>query len=169
MCKVKTAQVKGDPGKVWSQEMQAEAGQKVKGKITRITDFGAFVKMENGLTGMIHISQVSDSYVANIQDVLTVGQDVEPTVLSVDEKGRISLTLKTGKRNPRRFGSSGGRTSDPTAYATVPGAQPAVFESAPTPTNFEDMLSRYKSTSEEKISDLRKFQNGGKTVHKHKK
>ena len=135
-----------------------EAGQKVKGKITRITNFGAFVRMENGQTGMIHISQVADEYVSDIQNVLTVGQDVEPTVLAIDEKGRISLSLKSGKKN-RRSGS-----------ATVnPSAQPMVFEAAPKPTSFEEMLSRFKSTSEEKISDLRKFQNGGKSAHKHKK
>lgn len=150
--------------------MQAEVGQKVKGKITRITDFGAFVRMEDGLTGMIHISQVADTYVSNIQDILTVGQDVEPTVLSIDEKGRISLTLKSPKKN-RRGEGVGPRpgTRTPAASSIVSGAQPALFETAPSPTNFEDMLSRFKSTSEEKISDLRKFQNGGKSAHKHKK
>lgn len=150
--------------------MQAEVGQKVKGKVTRITDFGAFVRMEDGLTGMIHISQVADTYVSNIQDILTVGQDVEPTVLSVDEKGRISLSLKSGKKARRSEGTGprpGARTS--AAPAADPGAQPVLFETAPKPTNFEDMLSRFKSTSEEKISDLRKFQNGGKSAHKHKK
>ncbi|MCH5182899.1 MAG: S1 RNA-binding domain-containing protein [Oscillospiraceae bacterium] len=150
--------------------MQVEVGQKVKGKITRITDFGAFVRMEDGLTGMIHISQVADTYVSNIQDVLTVGQELEPTVLSVDEKGRISLTLKSGKKNRRGEGAaprSGGRPS--MASPADPGAQPALFETAPNPTSFEEMLNRFKSTSEEKISDLRKFQNGGKSAHKHKK
>lgn len=149
--------------------MQAEAGKKVKGKVTRITDFGAFVRMEDGLTGMIHISQVADTYVSNIHDILTVGQELEPTVLSVDEKGRISLTLKSAKKNRRSEGNgsrTGARTS---ASPAAPGAQPALFETAPRPTNFEDMLSRFKSTSEEKIGDLRKFQNGGKSTHKHKK
>ena len=150
-----------------------EAGQKVKGKITRITDFGAFVKMENGSTGMIHISQVADTDVSNIQDILAIGQEVEPTVLSIDEKGRISLTLKTGKK-PRRTGGAGSQSGSRYAGASVSqasnsGAQPMVFEAAPKPTSFEEMMSRFKSTSEEKISDLRKFQNGGKTVHKHKK
>lgn len=147
--------------------MQAEAGQKVKGKVTRITDFGAFVRMENGLTGMIHISQVADSYVSNIHDVLTVGQELEPTVLSIDEKGRISLTLKSAQRNRR--GGTGPRSDGRASSSDTPGAQPAVFEAAPSPTSFEEMLSRFKSTSEEKISDLRKFQNGGKSAHKHKK
>lgn len=146
-----------------------EAGQKVKGTITRITDFGAFVRMENGQTGMIHISQVADEYVSDIHNVLTVGQELEPTVLSVDEKGRISLSLKSGKRSRRSDGASGGRAAQAATQPSATGAQPMVFESAPKPTSFEEMLSRYKSTSEEKISDLRKFQNGGKPAHKHKK
>lgn len=150
--------------------MQAEVGKKVKGKVTRITDFGAFVRMEDGLTGMIHISQVADTYVSNIQDILTVGQEVEPTVLSIDEKGRISLTLKSGKKNRRSEGNGPRQdTRASAAYPSASGAQPMLFETAPSPTNFEDMLSRFKSTSEEKISDLRKFQNGGKSTHKHKK
>ncbi len=132
--------------------MQAEAGKKVKGKVTGITNYGAFVKLENGSTGMIHISQVSDEYVSDINTFLSVGQDVEPTVLAVDEKGRISLTLKTGRKN---------RPSS--------GVQPMVYEAAPQPTDFEDMLSHYKSASEEKISDLRKFQNGGRSSHRRKK
>ena len=150
--------------------MQAEVGQKVKGKVTRITDFGAFVRMEDGQTGMIHISQVADTYVSNIHDVLTVGQELEPTVLSVDEKGRISLSLKSGKKTRRSEGNGprpGAKAS--VASSADPGAQPVLFEAAPKPTNFEDMLSRFKSTSEEKMSDLRKFQNGGKSAHKHKK
>ena len=150
--------------------MQAEAGQKVKGKVTRITDFGAFVRMENGQTGMIHISQVADTYVSNILDILTVGQEVEPTILSVDEKGRISLTLKSGKKNRRSEGSgprTGART--PASSTAASGAQPAMFEAPPKPTGFEEMLNRFKTTSEEKISDLRKFQNGGKSTRKHKK
>lgn len=133
--------------------MQAEAGKKVKGKVTGITNFGAFVKLEDGSTGMIHISQVSDSYVADINQFLSVGQEVEPTVLSVDEKGRIALSLKTGKQVQRnREKPSGG--------------QPILYESSPKPTSFEDMLNRYKSASEEKISDLRKMAGNGRNAHK---
>lgn len=133
--------------------MQAEAGKKVKGKVTGITSFGAFVRLEDGSNGLIHISQVADDYVANVGDFLSVGQDVEPTVLSVDEKGRISLSLKTGKRKEH-------------AFSVRDDSQPMLYETAPMPTGFEDMLSRYKSASEEKIGDLRKMQ-GGK-AHKRK-
>lgn len=131
--------------------MQAEVGKNRKGIVTGITNFGAFVRLDNGLTGMIHISQVSDAYVADIHQFLSVGQEVEPTVLSVDEKGRIALTLKKGKKTP-----------------AASAAQPMVYQTAPQPKNFEEMLSRYKSASEEKISDLRKGQSNGKAAHKRK-
>lgn len=134
--------------------MQAEAGKKVKGKVTGITNFGAFVRLEDGSNGLIHISQVSDDFVSDVHQFLSVGQDVEPTVLSVDEKGRISLTLKSGKKKVQ-------------SVSAKQNEQPMVFESAPLPTGFEDMLSRYKSASEEKISDLRKMQ-GGRSAHKRK-
>lgn len=131
--------------------MHTDAGKKVKGTVTGITGFGAFVRLEDGRTGLIHISQVSDAYVTDVHDFLTVGQEVEPTVLSVDEKGRLAFTLKSAPRK---------------APPTDP-AQPAVFTSAPSPVGFEDMLSRYKSASEDKMNDLRKVQ-GGKFPHKRK-
>lgn len=134
--------------------MQAETGKKVRGKVTGITNFGAFVRLEDGSNGLIHISQVSDDFVSDVHQFLSVGQDVEPTVLSIDDKGRISLTLKGGKKKGQSVSS---KQND----------QPVVFESAPPPTGFEDMLNRYKSASEEKMSDLRKMQ-GGRAGHKRK-
>lgn len=134
--------------------MQEETGKKVKGKVTGITNFGAFIKLEDGRSGLVHISQVSDDYVSDVHDFLTVGQEVEPSILSVDEKGRISFTLKQGKKKSQ-------------ALSAKENAQPMVFEFAPPPAGFEDMLSRYKSASEEKIGDLRRM-HGGKTAHKRK-
>ena len=54
--------------------MQAEAGKTCKGKVTKITKFGAFIRLEDGSNGLVHISQVSDAYVLDVQEYLTVGQ-----------------------------------------------------------------------------------------------
>ncbi|MFP3394122.1 S1 RNA-binding domain-containing protein, partial [Brevibacillus sp. SIMBA_076] len=56
--------------------MSIEVGSKVQGKVTGITHFGAFVELPNGKTGLVHISEVADSYVKDINEVLTVGQEV---------------------------------------------------------------------------------------------
>jgi small subunit ribosomal protein S1 len=67
----------------------------VKGTITKITNFGVFVELEEGLEGLLHISELSDSKVENPQDVVKVGQEVEVKILRVDTDDRkIGLSLK---------------------------------------------------------------------------
>lgn len=74
--------------------MQLEVGATVEGKITRITKFGAFVELENGKTGLIHISEVSTNFVKQIEDYLKVGDNVKVKVLSVSDNGKIELSRK---------------------------------------------------------------------------
>jgi predicted RNA-binding protein with RPS1 domain len=73
----------------------------VKGRVTRITDFGAFVRLGPGVEGLVHISELSHKRVFRVTDVLSEGQDVEVMVLSVDpEQQRISLSLKALEAKP---------------------------------------------------------------------
>lgn len=77
-----------------------EAGKKVTGTVSRLTDFGAFVDL-GGIDGLIHISEMSWGRISNPKDVLKEGQTVEAIVLEVDkEKGKISLSLKDADKNP---------------------------------------------------------------------
>ena len=70
-------------------------GMIVKGTITKITNFGVFVELEEGLEGLLHISELSDQKVENPQDVVKVGQEVEVKILRVDTDDRkIGLSLK---------------------------------------------------------------------------
>ena len=70
----------------------------VKGKVTRIVDFGVFIELEPGLEGLVHISEVSDQRIRSAGDAVKVGQDVEVRVLEVDaQKRRISLSIKQAK------------------------------------------------------------------------
>ncbi len=112
--------------------------KKVRGKVTGITSFGAFVRLEDGRTGLVHISQVADVYVSDVHDFLSVGQEVEPTVLNADEKGRLAFSLKT-IRTEKSVSS-----------------QPALFREPTPPRDFEGMLSLYKTESEEKLHNLRR-------------
>ena len=63
--------------------MQIEEGAVVSGKVTGLTDFGAFVELEGGKTGMIHISEVAPNYVKDIREHLSVGQEVTSKVISI--------------------------------------------------------------------------------------
>lgn len=74
--------------------MGLEVGMVVTGKVTGIKKFGAFVTLEQGGSGLVHISEVSNTYVSDINDHLQEGQEVKVKVKSIDENGRIDLSIK---------------------------------------------------------------------------
>ena len=79
-------------------------GQKVKGIVTKISSFGAFVEIEDGIDGLVHISQISDEHVDNIRDVLKVGDEIEARVVKVDPvEHRIGLSIKAAKVDDEEF------------------------------------------------------------------
>lgn len=89
--------------------MSLEVGNKVEGKITGLAKFGAFIDLGNNKTGLVHISEVSDKFVEDINDELKVGQVVTVKVLSIDNDGKIALSMrdkeqeaKEKKEQPKR-------------------------------------------------------------------
>lgn len=149
--------------------MQVEAGAILEGKVTGITNFGAFVELPGGQTGMVHISEVAPTYVTDIREHLQEGQEVKVKVLNVGDNGKISLSIKKAMepsggqkgRSSRGGGRGGSRPRTPRAPAVSPG-RPGSFEwqNASTGTDFEDMMSHFKQTSDEKISDLKRSSEG---------
>lgn len=86
-------------------------GKSVSGRVSRTTDFGAFIELEPGVEGLVHISELDYKRVNKVTDVLQVGQEVEVQVLNVDGKRkRISLSVKALKAKPAD--APGGRPSD---------------------------------------------------------
>ncbi|NSL52899.1 S1 domain-containing RNA-binding protein [Calidifontibacillus erzurumensis] len=77
--------------------MSIEVGSKLQGKVTGITNFGAFVELPEGSTGLVHISEVADNYVKDINDFLHVGDEVTVKVLNVEKDGKIGLSIKKAK------------------------------------------------------------------------
>ncbi len=70
-------------------------GDKVEGEVTRVVDFGAFVKLEDGVEGLVHISELSHRHVAKAEDVVQSGEQIEVKVISVDaDARRIGLSVK---------------------------------------------------------------------------
>jgi S1 RNA binding domain protein len=106
-----------------------KVGDIVKGTVEHIAAYGAFVRLATGQKAMIHISELSQSFVKKVEDVLAVGQEVQAQVIKIDEKNRIDLSIKVlqakESRPPRR------REDD-----------------------FEKKLSLFLKSSEEKIADL---------------
>ena len=74
--------------------MSLEVGAIVEGEVTGITNFGAFVQLPEGKVGLIHISEVSNVYVKDVHDFLKEHDKVKVKVLSVDDRGKIGLSIK---------------------------------------------------------------------------
>jgi small subunit ribosomal protein S1 len=72
-----------------------QIGQLVKGKVSKIASFGAFVELEDGVDGLVHISQISADHVEKVKDALKVGQEVEARIVRIDkDERRIGLSIK---------------------------------------------------------------------------
>ena len=79
-------------------------GKKVSGTVTKISSFGAFVEIEEGIDGLVHISQISDEHIERIKDVLNVGDSIEARVVKVDPvEHRIGLSIKAAKVGDEDF------------------------------------------------------------------
>ena len=136
--------------------MQLEVGNILEGKVTGITNFGAFIDLSDGLTGMVHISEVAPTYVSQIRDHLKIGQEVKVRVLSIGEDGKISLSIKKAMEKPRTA------ERRRTASSAPPVKGPGDFEwhsKLSEPASFEDMMLRFKQSSDEKMSALKRGEN----------
>ena len=82
--------------------MEFGVGSIVEGKVTGITKFGAFVSLPGGRSGLVHISEIAYSYVNDVKDHLTEGQEVKVKVIGIDENNRINLSIKKAMDPPPR-------------------------------------------------------------------
>lgn len=160
--------------------MKPEIGQIYEGKITSITNFGAFVSLPDGPDGMVHISEVSDRFVKDIHDVCKVGDTVKVKVISIAENGKIALSIKQTierpqrpqrddrpqrpqkddrpeskdrpqRRAPKKPQDKPQRTAPPVLYPD------GVWEEQVSSNqDFEDMMSRFKKSSQDRMSDLKR-------------
>lgn len=139
--------------------MVAEVGSLVDGKVTGIIEYGAFVDIGEGKTGMVHISEVAQSYVTNIRDHLAVGQQVRVKVLSITPEGKVSLSIKKAMEPGTVVPQERPAPPPQRRHSPPPNVWQGQRSNAPAQ-SFEDMMSQFKQTSEDKISTLRR---GGDT------
>ena len=135
--------------------MSLEVGAIVEGEVTGITNFGAFVQLPEGKVGLIHISEVSNVYVKDVHDFLKVHDKVKVKVLSIDERGKIGLSIK--------------QLTPPPAAAPQPKPQRPQNENRErrvgarvqntrvvSPLTFEDKLSKFLKDSDDRMLDLKR-------------
>lgn len=149
--------------------MQLEVGKVLNGKVTGITKFGAFIDLEDGKTGMVHISEIASTYVNEISEHLTIGQDVKVKVLKIDDN-KISLSIKRAQISENRQKEGFQKNSRENGNRhdfkkSRPASKPSYYEWSPPvskgePASFEDMMTKFKQRSDEKMSDLKKNVDG---------
>ena len=132
--------------------MVLEPGTIVEGTVTGITQFGVFLSFGEGKTGLVHISEIAPEYVKNIRDHVNENDVVNAKILTIDENGKISLSIKQAilearakekKKNARKTPAS----SRPDDIAWPQKSKPA---------SFEDMMAKFKQDSDEKLSVMKK-------------
>ena len=130
-----------------------EIGAIYDGKVTGLTGFGAFVSLPDGKSGMVHISEVSNSFVKDIKDFLKEGQDVKVKVVNITDEGKISLSIKKAEDTPREPAPRPKRNDRPRNSNVWQGQPKQQNDSA---MSFEDMMARFKQVSDEKMTDLKR-------------
>lgn len=159
--------------------MAIELGSKLEGKVTGITNFGAFVELPDGITGLVHISEIADNYVKDVNEHLKVNDTVTVKVINVDKDGKIGLSIRKAVDKPepvreerparesgggfqrreggeqRGGGRPGGFSGKPGGFGGKPGGG---FGSKPSyaKPSFDDKLTRFLKDSEERISSIKK-------------
>lgn len=122
----------------------AELGSIVLGTVTGIMKFGAFVDLEDGESGLVHISEISHEYVGDINQVINKDDKVKVKVIKIDDKGKISLSIKQAQPKPDRK-SEVKKSARPDSFDWTAKNDEDM--------SFEDRLSRFKHESEEILRD----------------
>ena len=127
--------------------MALEVGQIVEGKVSGITGFGAFIDLPDGQTGLVHIAEVARNYVKDINEHLSLNQEVKVKVLSLDDRGKISLSIKKAQE-PRSAKSA--------PFSGKPAEIDWQSENSQKDMSFEDMMASFKQSSDARMLDIKR-------------
>ena len=153
--------------------MSIEVGNILPGKVTGITNFGAFVDLGNRKTGLVHISEVSNSYIKDIKDVLTVGDEVQVKIMEIAGDGKVSLSIRrasadfseeTVEEKPK-FQKSAPRNQEGQGSKKPYSAKSAPSFEKKSPSqakvnDFDAMMSSFLKDSEDRLTSLKRNTEG---------
>ena len=142
--------------------MELAAGSIYEGKVTGVTKFGAFVSFQGGKSGLVHISEIANTFVSDVGKHVSVGQTVKVKVLSISDDGKINLSLKQAVETAQAPGAeekeeASKRFSSPVVHqkynmAPIPAANDNSGD-----LNFEDRLKKFMQESDSRIADSRRY------------
>ena len=125
--------------------MQLEVGAILEGKVTGITKFGAFVALPEGKSGLVHISEIANTYVSEVRDYVQDGQTVKVKVIGISPDGKINLSMKKAEERPRPAPNPGPRPN------FSRGGSARQEEKSPE-ASFEDKLKQFMQESDSRMS-----------------
>lgn len=143
--------------------MQLKVGEIVEGKVTGIKNYGAFVDLGEGKSGMVFISEIAHTYVNDINDFLKLGDTVKVMIINIAEDGKISLSIKktiepehSNERRQSRASGEGRRERKPYQPPPKPDGSYTWMPRKEEGGTLDEMINRFKQTSDEKFSDLKR-------------
>ena len=131
-------------------------GSIVEGKVVSVMKFGAFVDIGNNQSGLVHISEISQSYVTDINKCVKKGDKVKVKVIKIDENGKINLSIKQAGDKKTKASAHQEKKGDTQKTASVRPAEIDWGEHRADGLSFEDKLSKFKQDSDEKMQTLRR-------------
>ena len=134
--------------------MEFGVGSIVEGKVTGITKFGAFVSLPGGRSGLVHISEIAYTYVNDVKDHLTEGQEVKVKVIGIDDNNRINLSIKKAMDPPPRPQRTGGPGAPRQGGAPRSGGFSGPRQPSE-PETFEERLKHFMQASDSKLSEMK--------------
>ena len=138
--------------------MRLEVGALLEGKVTGIMPFGAFVALPEGKSGLIHISEVANTYVSDIHTFLSVGQTVKVRVLKISPDGKISLSAKRAEEAPAAEAPRPARSERARPAVPQRAAQEVYVPTRSGDQGFEDKLKQFMQEADSKMSGSRMYE-----------
>ena len=143
--------------------MELETGGIYTGKVTGITKFGAFVNFEGGKSGLVHISEVANSFVSDVNEHVKLGQQIKVKVLSIGNDGKINLSIKRVEQEAAPAKEENAQETAPKRFNAPVKHEKYVM--APIQTvnedsgnvDFEDRLKKFMQESDSRIADSRMY------------
>jgi len=134
--------------------MQLEVGAILEGKVTGIAKFGAFVSFPEGKSGLIHISEVANTYVNDIHEFLSEGQNVKVRVVSISPEGKIGLSMKNTEQQPPQTAAKPAyhRSEAKPAPIAQPRERQYYVPTRSEDQNFEDKLKQFMQEADSRMS-----------------
>ena len=139
--------------------MGLEIGSIVEGRVTGIAKFGAFVALPGGKSGLVHISEVANTFVNDVHEHVQVGQTVKVRVLNVSDDGKINLSLKRAEDAPapQQEQRRAPRQSKAPAVQHIVPAERMAADKPSGNQDFEDRLKKFMQDSDSRIADNRLY------------